>query len=348
LLATKDGFRYYDHRPSLRANPRLATIEAVTVGFVAGGVSAIFDPAPGHLLGENEPSQLLFFRKANPMHPTDFLPHAARAGSELRSTPTSPDAVNNMKLPPELEELINLFNRFRHERDSLRPEASRGLTIPRSEVLDQLSFSKLFHFTALWHTFRRLQSPAPHDAQHRDERLRERLWQGFYNWMLECLQERWAQQYGLVQAGGALSYRRLLGKQASKTGFVTPADYPPCHDHTTMWRRKGTPSRFAEVLVTQPYSYSLDQMVKFAQEQDLWFWISERPAWHYPRAVFFIEWANPESKFTLLRSAQRADDQMRTIHAWKGKELVPGPGTVFAVMGPTTITGWRDHPTSIH
>jgi hypothetical protein len=43
-------------------------------------------------------------------------------------------------------------------------------------------------------------------------------------------------------------------------------------------------------------------MVAFAKEQALWFWISERPAWHFPRGVFFIEWANPESQFTALRA----------------------------------------------
>jgi hypothetical protein len=74
-----------------------------------------------------------------------------------------------------------------------------------------------------------------------------------------------------------------------------------------LWRRKGQPPRFAEVLATQPYTYRLDDMVAFAKEQGLWFWISERPPWHYPEGVFFIEWANPGSPFASLR----ATPQMR-------------------------------------
>lgn len=90
---------------------------------------------------------------------------------------------------------------------------------------------------------------------------------------------------------------------------------------------KGTPPRFAEVFVTQPYGYSLEEMVEFAREQGLWFWVSERPAWHYPLGVLFIEWANPESQFARLRGAAEADAWMRTIHAWKGEVLLSGPGT---------------------
>jgi hypothetical protein len=109
-----------------------------------------------------------------------------------------------------------------------------------------------------------------------------------------------------------------------------------------MWRRKGQPSRFSEVFVTQPYFYDLDEMVAFAQEQGLWFWISERPAWHFPRGVFFIEWANPASQFASLRATMEADAWMRTIHAWKGEVLLPGPGTVFALTHPVAVKRWRD------
>jgi hypothetical protein len=79
----------------------------------------------------------------------------------------------------------------------------------------------------------------------------------------------------------------------------------------------------------------------FAQEQGLWFWISERPAWHFPRGVFFIEWANPGSQFASLRATMEADAWMRTIHAWKGEVLLPGPGAVFAVKHRGTVERWR-------
>jgi hypothetical protein len=122
---------------------------------------------------------------------------------------------------------------------------------------------------------------------------------------MQCsLQQCWAEQYGLTQARGNLSYRRLQGKHASQAGIMTAAKYPPCCDHTTLWRRKGPYSRFARVLVTQFYSYSLDEMVAFAKEQGLSFWISERPAWHYPGGVFFIEWADPYSPLALRRATQ--------------------------------------------
>jgi len=74
-----------------------------------------------------------------------------------------------------------------------------------------------------------------------------------------------------------------------------------------MWRRKGQPPRVVEVFVTQPYSYDLEKMLEFAKEQGLWFWISERPAWHFPRRVCFIEWANPASQFASLRGTREAD-----------------------------------------
>jgi hypothetical protein len=152
------------------------------------------------------------------------------------------------------------------------------------------------------------------------------------------------QRYQLVQAGGYLSYRRLFGKHA-RVGYLDRRhedDYPPCCDHTTLWRRKGTPPRFAEVFATQPYWYDLDKMVAFAKEQGLWFWVSERPAWHFPTGVFFIEWANPSSQFASMRATQEADEWMRTIHTWKGEEFLPGPGTVFSLLHPDTVKRWRD------
>lgn len=72
--------------------------------------------------------------------------------------------------------------------------------------------------------------------------------------------------------------------------------------------------------------YSSLSPIGIAEEQGLWFWISERPAWHYPRGVCFIEWAHPESRFAALRATPEADAWMRTIHAWKGEEILPGPG----------------------
>jgi hypothetical protein len=275
------------------------------------------------------------------MEPTDILPRLNGAEPVPKPIPMPMDS-DITKLPPRTEDVIDLFKRFRHEWNNLPRGAWSGPTNPRLKVLDELSFSELFRLTALWHDVPRPRPPDGDDANARHERSFERRWQGFHNWMQEYLQERWAQQYGLVQAGGYLSYRRLFGKHASKPNIITAADYPPCCDHTTLWRRKGPPPRFAEVLVTQPYSYSLDKMVAFGKEQGLWFWISERPAWHFPGRVFFIEWANPESQFASLRAAQDTDASMRTIHAWKGQELLPGPGTVFALMHPTTIKRWRD------
>jgi len=229
-----------------------------------------------------------------------------------------------INLPPRTEDLIDLYKRFRRELDNLPRGGGSRLADPRLKVLDELSFSELFRLTALWHDVKRPHPPDGDTANARHARYEEKRWQGFHNWLQECLQERWTQRYGLVQSGGYRSYRRLFGKHRSNCVIVTAADYPPCCDHTTMWRRKGTPSRFAEVLVTQPYSYDLDKMVGFAKAQGLWFWISERPAWHFPRGVFFIEWANPASQFASMRGTPEADGLMRTIHEWKGEELVPG------------------------
>jgi hypothetical protein len=261
------------------------------------------------------------------MTPTELLPRINGAGSSPKPMATPMDA-EIIKLPPRTEDVIDLYERFRHEQDNLPSREWGGPTSPRLKVFDELSFSELFRLTGLWHDIKRPRPPDGDDANARHARRQERLWSGFYDWMQSYLQERWAQQYGLVQAGGALSYRRLHGKH-SRVGYRDRRredDYPPCCDHTTLWRRKGAPPRFAEVLVTQPYGYRLGEMVAFAKKQGLWFWVSERPAWHFPRGVFFIEWANPESQFAVQRATHEADASMRTIHAWKGDELLPGPG----------------------
>ena len=261
------------------------------------------------------------------MEPTDVSPRPAAT-----STPKPPVMrvdSNLITLPPRTEDVIDLFKRFRHEWDNMPASELSRPAPPRFKVFDELSFSELFRLNALWHRVERPRPANGTDANARHARLQERRWENFYyNWAQPCLQERWTQRNGLVQAGGYLSYRRLFGKHA-RVGYRDHRredDYPPCCDHTTLWRRKGTPPRFAEVFVTQPYWYSLDEMVAFAEEQGLWFWISERPAWHYPRGVFFIEWAHPQSHFAALRATPEADAWMRTIHAWKGEEILSGPG----------------------
>jgi hypothetical protein len=275
------------------------------------------------------------------MQPTDAFLQPDTTVSRPGPASASTDA-EIIDFSPRTEDVIDLYKRFRHERDNLPHGAWTGPTTARSKVLDDLSFSELFRLTALWHDVKHAHPPAGDDPNARHLRHQKRLWQGFYCWMQDDLQEHWTQRYGLVEAGGARSYRRLFGKQASDRVTITAADYPPCCDHTTLWRRRGQPSRLAEVFVTQPYSYSLDKMVAFAKEQGLWFWISEQPAWHFPRGVFFIEWANPASQFASLRATMEADAWMRTIHAWKGEVLLPGPGTVFALTHPVAVKRWRD------
>jgi hypothetical protein len=278
----------------------------------------------------------------NPMETTDLLPPCGATPSlaETTSVPAGPDII---ELPPRTEDVIDLFERFRRELENLPPSELREPMAPKLKVFEELSFLELFRLNALWHRVKRPSTTDRTDASARLARLQQTQWEDFYYyWAQPALQERWAQWYGVIKAGGCRSYRRLFGKQVANPGFVTAADYPPCHDHTTLWRRRGTPPRFAEVLVTQPYWYNLDEMVVFAKQQSLSFWVSERPAWHFPRGVFFIEWANPESQFASLRATQEADAWMRTIHAWKGEELVQGPGTVFALMNRITVEGWRD------
>ena len=224
-------------------------------------------------------------------------------------------------------------------------EVWRGPTTPRLKAFNALTFAELFRLSALWHD---VWCPPPSEgteANARYARNQRRQWENFYyDWLQSHLQERWAQQYGLTESSGYLSYRRSLGKHAriGYRDYKREYDYPPCCYHTTLWRRTGTPSRFAEVLVTQPYFYNLDKMIAFATEKDLWFWVSERPAWHFPKGVFFIEWASPQSRFASLRGKQEADDSMKTIHAWKGKQILTGPGTVFEVKHPEAIKRWRD------
>jgi hypothetical protein len=276
------------------------------------------------------------------MEPIHLLP--SRDGVERPLQPTSPEMVcEAIQMLPRTEDVIDLFNRFLGEWDTQMPRAWCAATAPLLKIFDELSFSELYRLNARWHYVQSAHSPNGTDANARDARLQQRRWENFYyEWAQPSLQERWAQRYGLVRSGGVRSYRRLFGKHAAKPGYVTAADYPPCCDHTTLWRRKGQPSRFAEAFVTQPYWYKLDDMVAFAKEQGLWFWVSERPAWHFPLGVFFIEWANPESQFAALRATAEADAWMRTIHSWKGEELLPGPGTVFSLLNADTVEQWRD------
>ena len=96
-------------------------------------------------------------------------------------------------------------------------------------------------------------------------------------------------------------------------------DYPPCCDHTTLWRmpiKRGDNPHLAQVLVTQPYGYRLDEMTIFAADKGLWFWISERPAWHYPKGVHFIEWAAPGSVFARKRNTSAMHDLFRTRESY--------------------------------
>jgi hypothetical protein len=188
----------------------------------------------------------------------------------------SPVLTQNTGLPARVEDVIDLYNRFRSELANT-PLASWGRSTTRLKILDDLSDLELFRFADLWHDVK-LPRPDGTDADFMEARLQERRWKNFYyGWVQPCLRERWAQLYGLVHAKSHFSYRRLFG--SSSIGNGTQEDcYPPSCDHTTLWRRKGQQSRFSEVLVTQPYRYDLDKMVAFAKKHSLWFWISERPS----------------------------------------------------------------------
>jgi hypothetical protein len=173
-----------------------------------------------------------------------------------------------------------------------------------AQVFNHLSFSELFDLGDLWHESRALNRSMATIPPRGAPRYKARLWDEFnYYGLQDSLAERWAQLYGLVQAKSHSS-RRLFASSSIGNG-AHEDNHPPCCDHTTLWRRKGRQARFSEVLVTQPYSYDLDKMVAFAKKHFLWFWISERPAWHCPRGVFFIEWARPESQFTMQREHRK-------------------------------------------
>jgi hypothetical protein len=253
------------------------------------------------------------------MDATDLsrLLDAAKSGA---SQPTlKPEHADVTRHPPSTDEVIELFKRFRHELDTLPPGAFSGPTAPRSKVLDELSFSELFRLTALWHDVERPHIADGSDADARHAQRRERPWQGFYNWMQHYIQERWAQQYGLVEAGGDVSWKRLLGKTNTRTYWNADVDYPPCCDHTTLWRmpiKSGGNPHLAEALVTQPYGYKLDEMAAFAGEKGLRFWISEQPAWHSPRRVHFIEWAAPGGVFAKKRDNKAMHDLFRTLEVY--------------------------------
>jgi hypothetical protein len=249
------------------------------------------------------------------------------------------------ELPPRVEDVIDLFNRFRYELANM-PLECWGQPTTRSKILDELSDSELFRFADLWHNVKPSRRDGT-DADSTEARFEERRWKNFYyDWMQPNLRERWAHRYGLVETRGYITWKRLFGKTNIRTCWDESVDYPPCCDHTTLWRapiKRGANPHFAEVFVTQPYEYNLDKMVAFAKNAGLQFWISEWPAWHSPRGVFFIEWANPNSHFAVQRATQEADLRMRTIHAWKGEELLPGPGSVFTLKHPAAIKRSRDN-----
>jgi hypothetical protein len=238
-----------------------------------------------------------------------------------------PEGSEVTRLQPPVEDILELYDRFRKVWRGSPVGGWNWPTMPRLKVFDHLSFSELFDLGDLWHDVKHPGSTGGTEAGSRRAWYEERLWEDFYYCGLQAsLAKRWAELYGLVHAESHSSYRRLFGSRSLGNGNHED-NYPPGCDHTTLWRRKRGPWHFSEVLVTQPYFYNLDEMVAFAKAHFLWFWISERPAWHFPRGVFFIEWARPESQFAAQRGPQEADLRMQTIHAWKGEGLLPGPGT---------------------
>jgi hypothetical protein len=75
--------------------------------------------------------------------------------------------------------------------------------------------------------------------------------------------------------------------------------------------------------VSQPYGYkhNLEAMKTFATKKNLWFWISKRPAWHYPGFVAFVEWSAPWSEFAKKRSMAEAHRLWQTVEEWRPELL---------------------------
>jgi hypothetical protein len=167
------------------------------------------------------------------------------------------------------------------------------------------------------------------------------------NTLPHLTQRDWQRMFGdLQESMRRPSYRWLAGgcwiipRDGNWCERTDRANLPPGCDHTSMWRLRGNGrggAHPAEVMVTQPYSYELDDMVAFAREHGLWFWVSEQPAWHNPGRVFFIEWASPKSAFSKCRTDACADSWMRTIHSWRGKKLISGPGSLTNILHQDTL-----------
>ena len=140
-----------------------------------------------------------------------------------------------------------------------------------------------------------------------------------YEEMKSRLESAWAAYYGLIEAGGDRSWDRLVGKLHTRRCWDRDLDYPPNSDHTSLWRIKGQHSRFAQVFVSQPYGYehNLEAMKTFATKKNLWFWVSKRPAWHYPGSVDFVEWSAPWSEFAKKRSTAEAHRLWQTVEEWR-------------------------------
>src|ERR1700682_2416333 len=97
---------------------------------------------------------ILFLSKDNSMTPTYLLPRINDGGLAPKPM-ASPMDAEIIKLPPRTEDVIDLYERFRHERDNLPSGAWCGPTSPRLKVFDELSFSELFRLTGLWHDIQR-------------------------------------------------------------------------------------------------------------------------------------------------------------------------------------------------
>jgi hypothetical protein len=130
------------------------------------------------------------------------------------------------------------------------------------------------------------------------------------------IETAWAMYYGLTPAGGDTSWGRLFGKLNIRRSWDMNLDYPPYTDHASLWRIKGQQPRFAQVFVSQPYGIALEEMKAFAAEKNLWFWVSRRPAWHYPGVVKFVEWSAPGSDFARKRSTAEAHQLWETVVEW--------------------------------